>query len=354
MRLPGVLLLLLAMPFPVVGQVASDYYNKPTQELFATVSEESTFVHRAGFEPCFHGVLQWARKNRTKYNFLSVAAVDSLGIVRITSTFDCQSLFGPRRPGSLTECNLILTSSSNSLKIGYGDLKSRDCGALWRVSIQKELVSMISLLPDSTPSPAAPASYVSRGVDYTKGVDSIFEKIRADSIARADSVLQAQVKDSIAGLTSIGPDEDTNSVDDETVSPADQAATDSIGAVVSRDSIVERKQAWLMFKGQPNLEKKKVDIETKLECIVFLLSNKMRKPECALTYLESLRKLSFDLESLYYAARKTVPPEEKYLCVLYYKKQQTECGKVQDLIEKIEDAHAEMPEPVVNRRLIAR
>src|SRR5271157_2061259 len=343
MRLSGVSLFLLATGSVAFGQVASDYYNKPSQELFESVSQESTFVHHGGFFPCFKSVLQWAQKNREKYNFLSVTSVDSLGIVRVTSSFDCQHLHSVNRPGLLTPCNLILTSRSNSLAIGFADLKSRDCGVLWRVSIEKELVRLISLLPDSVPSPSAPvARHLYRGLGYPGSVDSIFDAIRADSIAHADSVFQAHISDSIAALaqTAAAVDVDTTA----------RRETDSIGVVVRKDSVEEHKQAAAIFKDNPVLKGKEVTTDAKLDCLVFFHSNKLRTVEQVRTYLVCLEKLFNDGMSFYYAARKMVSPDQKHLCLLSYKKLQGDYGKVQAMLYRMEGGDREMPRPVGRER----
>jgi len=331
------------------GQVASDYYNKPSQELYESVSQESTFVHRAGFLPCFKSVLQWARRNRDKYNLLSVTSTDSLGMVRVTSTIDCQPLFGSRRAGAITECNLILTSCTNSLKIGFADLKSKDCGALWRVSIEKELVHAISLLPDSVASPAVSATiHVVRGLGYTKGIDSIFDAIRADSIARSDSIFHAHVVDSIAALSR--KDNDLDSAANAQIETR-RAQTDSISAVVQKDSVDEQKRAATIFEGQPVLKGKNVTTEAKLDCLVFFLSNRLRTKEQVKAYLQSLEKLCSDEMCLYFTARNVVSPDQKYLCMLYYKKMQSDYGKVQAMLLKMEPAGIVKPSPVENVRM---
>jgi hypothetical protein len=303
------------------GQVASDYYNKPhQQELFASVSQESTFVHKAGFLACFNSVYNWANKNRNKYGFLSVTSNDSLGIVQVTSTFDCQTLVSNNHPGTLSTCNLILTSCTNALKIAYADLKSRDCAALWRISIQKELVHMIAAIPDSVATVARPAPHISRGLVITRGIDSIFAKIKEDSIAQARA-------DSIAAIPKVVI-RDTEPIVNLA---AACIATDSISLIVERDSIAENKQAAVIFKGQLNL-KVDVSLDTKLECLTFLCAHKLRTTDQVETYLVCLKKLYDDKRLLYYAARETVPENKRYLCVLYYKKMQKECSKVQNMM----------------------
>jgi hypothetical protein len=72
------------------------------------------------------------------------------------------------------------------------------------------------------------------------------------------------------------------------------------------------------------------------------------------TYLGSLEKLCSDEMSLYFAARNVVSPDQKYLCMLYYKKMQSDYGKVQAVIAKIEDPGMDMPSPVKNVRMDQR
>ena len=325
MRVQIVLLIFASI---VCGQVASDYYNKPQQELFASVSQESTYVHKAGYTSCYKMVRQWAFENRDKYNFVSVASLDSFGIVRVTSSFDCQSLFGSKDKKIIADCNLILTSCSGCLKIGFADLKYRACGALWRASITKELISRISVLPDSIATPVASVTHLSRGVDYTSSVDSIFEAIHKDSLAQAK-----RVSDSLASVaTAVSAKTTTDSSAGEDISSA-QKVVDSLQVLVTVDSSAELDQAKKIFKGQLTL-KGKVALSTKLECLDFLLSHKLRTEEQAKAYLTTLKQLYSDRQALYYAVRVIVPDAQKYLCVLYYKKAMEDCGRIQVLLER--------------------
>ena len=314
----------------VSAQVASDYYNKPQQELFASVSQESTYVHKAGFTPCYKMVRQWAYENRDKYDFLSVASLDSLGIVRVTSSIDCQNLFGSKKLGVVAECNLILTSCSGSLKIGFADIKHKECGALWRGSITKELISRIAVLPDSVATPIVAVAHVNRGVDYTSSVDSIFEAIHKDSLAQARKVL-----DSLASVAKVVVAKTTTDSSQEGLSGAQRVA-DSLQVSVSVDSSAELEQARRIFKSQLTF-KGKVSLSTRLECLDFLLAHKLRSPDQAKAYLVTLHQLYSDKQALYYAARVTVLDDQKYLCVLYYKKAMEDCGRIQVQLDKFNE-----------------
>jgi len=322
MRVQIVLLIFASI---VCGQVASDYYNKPQQELFASVSQESTYVHKAGFSPCYKMVRQWAYENRTKYDFLSVTSLDSIGIVRVTSSFDCQNLFGSKDKKIIADCNLILTSCSGCLKIGFADLKYRACGALWRSSITKELISKISALPDSIATPVVAVAHLSRGIDYTSSVDSIFEAIHKDSLAQAK-----RISDSLASVAVAVSSKTTT--DSQDMGRAQRTA-DSLQVLVTVDSSVELDQARKIFKSQLTL-KGKIDLSTKLECLDFMLSHKLRTEEQAKAYLTTLKQLYSDRQALYYAVRVIVPDAQKYLCVLYYKKAMEDCGRIQVLLER--------------------
>jgi hypothetical protein len=306
----------------VQGQVASDYYNRPQQEMFASVAQESTYVHKAGFLPCFSSVYNWANKNRAKYNFLSVTANDSLGIVRVTSAFDCRNLFGDSTRHDSSVCNLIITSFSGNLKIGFADIKSKQsCGALRRISIQKEIVHIVSLLPDSVAT-VVKAPRVSKGIGdtgYLSSFDIALAKVKADSIKSADST---RVVDSVAKIVII-------SSNTPSVSPVDaQRVVDSIALIFNRDSVAERQQALLIFKKQLDLNKP-VSVDTKLECLDFLIGHNFRTVAQVQDYLIYLSKLCQDRVDLFYAARLIVIPEQKYLCVRYFKKAQNEYSKVQ-------------------------
>ena len=318
-------LLLIILAFLVTlsyGQVASDYYNKPQQELFASVSQESTYVHKAGFIPCFQSVYNWANNNRAKYNFLSVSSNDSLGVVRVTTVLDCQSLTS--LPTQATY-NLIITSCSGALKIGFAELKTKACGVLWRISITKELIHAVAVLPDSVATSVVKVPHISRGLldsGYLVDFDKALERARADSVHSADSI---RLADSVLKIQVVEDNETAVST------VAAQLAVDSISDLVTKDSIAERGQALIIFKHQLDL-KKQVSVETKLECLEFLIRNNLRSPAQIDTYLTCLSKLCSDKQDLYYAARLTVTPEQKYMCVRYFKKAQDVSSKVQAML----------------------
>lgn len=311
---------------PSYSQVASDYYNKPQQELFASISQESTYVHKAGFLPCFNSVYNWANKNRVKYNFLSVSSNDSLGIVRVTSIIDCQVLSS--RSTQVT-CNLIVTSCSSALKIGFADLKSKEsCGTLWRVSIVKELVHIVTILPDSIITPVVSIPHISRGLldsGYLVSFDKALAKVRVDSLRVIDSI---RLGDSISRVA-VSKD----SVEEPSMAVA-QRTVDSISDVISRDSIIEYKMALVMFKHQLDL-KRSVSVEIKLECLEFLIRHNLRTSSQVEEYLTCLGKFCSDKQALYYAARLVVSPSQKYMCVRYYKKAQDVSGKVQSFLVSV-------------------
>ena len=146
--------------------------------------------------------------------------------------------------------------------------------------------------------------------------DIALAKIKADSIKQADSTRQLNSTSKV--------------VDDSVTMPTVEAkkAVDSIAEIFVKDSIIERQQAMVIFKKQLNLNKS-ISVQTKLECIEFLVINDLRTPVQVETYLACLSKLCQDKQNLFYAARLTVTQDQKYLCVLYFKKARDDCSKVE-------------------------
>ena len=109
---------------------------------------------------------------------------------------------------------------------------------------------------------------------------------------------------------------------------------DSIGVIVDRDSILELSAATVFYKKQ--LTCKKYQLDTRLECLEFLLTNKLRTKAQATAYLVVLKRYCDGRQAMYYAARRTVPDNQKHLAVAYMRKAQDDCGRVQVMIERLE------------------
>lgn len=114
---------------------------------------------------------------------------------------------------------------------------------------------------------------------------------------------------------------------------SDSAIVDSISEVVTKDSILEINYARYFFKKQ--LDLKTAGVITKIDCVEFLLKNKIRTKTEAEKYLYILKNLCSDRQSLYYAVRKIIPDRDKYLAVAYAKKSRDECAMIQTLIDRI-------------------
>ena len=120
----------------------------------------------------------------------------------------------------------------------------------------------------------------------------------------------------------------------EPPSERDRDLVDSISAIVDRDSILELSAAMVFYKKQ--LQLKKYQLDTRLECLEFLLANKCRTKAQATAYLVVLKRYCDDRQAMYYAARRTVPDNQKHLAVAYMHKAQADCGRVQVMIERLE------------------
>ena len=156
---------------------------------------------------------------------------------------------------------------------------------------------------------------------YSQNMDSSWAVVRQDSINAA--VKPVQVADV----------QDVPTVEQQPA-PHDRFLVDSIGAIVDRDSALELSAAAVFFKKQLTL--KKFDLDTRLECLEFLLAKQLRTKSQAVTYLSVLKQYCDDRQAMYYAARRTVPDSKKYLAGAYMHKSQENCGRVQSFIERIE------------------
>jgi hypothetical protein len=158
----------------------------------------------------------------------------------------------------------------------------------------------------------------------SQNMDSVWEVIRQDSINTASKMISQTVKL-----------QDTVILEQPSIiSDHDKYVVDSLAFIVDADSIQELNMAATIFKKQINI--KTFQVSTRLECLEFLLINKCSTKIQAEKYLIILKKYCEDRQQLYYAMRLTVPDKIKYLAVAYIHKTQEECGKVQNLIDRIE------------------
>jgi hypothetical protein len=63
--------------------------------------------------------------------------------------------------------------------------------------------------------------------------------------------------------------------------------------------------------------------------------HKCRTKTQATAYLVVLKRYCDDRQAMYYAARRTVPDNQKHLAVAYMHKAQADCGRVQAMIERL-------------------
>jgi hypothetical protein len=161
---------------------------------------------------------------------------------------------------------------------------------------------------------------------HSQNIDSLWAAIRQDSITAAATSHVLQIEDSRPAPAA--------EPQPEPPSERDRDLADSISAIVDRDSILELSAAMVVFKKQ--LQLKKFQLSTRLECLEFLLANKCRTKAQATAYLVVLKRYCDDRQAMYYAARRIVPDNQKHLAVAYMHKAQVDCGRVQVMIERLE------------------
>jgi hypothetical protein len=246
---------------------------------------------------------------------------------------------------------MALTTRTNSLRIEFWNIdpKSKDCDALFRRSLKKEVVDVLSGFSDSTEYKHAPCKglKIVQTSTYHKFIvpdhmtDSIFNVIKSDSIKQ-----QQHLKDSVA-FASV---EVSVQLDSPIVNLARaHMKVDSISELMVVDSLAEFKAAVRLFKDQINLKDRKGLLDTKLECVSFLLEKKIRSNKEVLAYLSLLQNFCIHRQDLYRAVKVILPDEQKATCMAYFKKARDECSKIQYLIEKIEIASEPIKDFKVNK-----
>jgi hypothetical protein len=320
----------------VAAQDAADYYDRNVQELQEKINVQDTVLgHIGGFPQCYHEMQDWADKKRREAPFKSVTAIDSTGVVQLILRSDCRGL---RSTGAMLEYYMALTSNTDSVKIEFWNInpKSKECGALFRLSLEKEIADLVSSFIDSIkythiPNRGFGESQVQRTrkidllIKPDRVTDSIFEAVRNDSIAKQ------RVKDSIAAIP-VEPG-DRNEEPARNLAAA-QMAADSLLAIMENDSITLRPMEPALFKGQLTC-KGKIDVPVRIECLQFLLTKKLRSAVDVLKYLTALQKYCLDKAELLKVVRLTLPDEDKYKAMKAYRRALEDCTKVQGLSERI-------------------
>ena len=80
---------------------------------------------------------------------------------------------------------------------------------------------------------------------------------------------------------------------------------------------------------------RKLSVETRTECIAFLVVKKLRRDEDVVDYLEKLLRYNLDKVTLYRIMHPIVPSEDQYLCAAYLRKTKTESAKIQAIIDRL-------------------
>jgi hypothetical protein len=163
--------------------------------------------------------------------------------------------------------------------------------------------------------------------------EKMFEAMRADSIRAADSTSRAQAQaDSIAKADEAKPKIEVVITDTNAV----QKEVDSIVALVGKDSLTIHKRDPVIFKGQTAVSfKGKIDIDTRIECLQFLLDHKLRTVTDVAAYMVLLQKYCTDKADMIRAELPIVPDYIKGRAAAAYHHAQDVCGKVQGAYERM-------------------
>jgi hypothetical protein len=323
----------------VFGQEASDYYDRPVHELQEKIFVKDTvLIHRGGMPQCYNAMQQILdNKKHRNPKFKSVWA-DS-GVVQAILHSDCQTL---RASGALMEYYVGLTCHSQSLKIEFWNIdpKQRSCDSLFRISMIKEIAETLSNFCDSTkyshkpymgfgdPLARTPQKIAPVSSHLDTVTERMFASMRADSIRQADSVARAIVRaDSLAKADSEKPKIEVVITD----SGAVQRDVDSISKLVSLDSITIHRRDPVIFKGQTAVSfKGKIDIDTRLECLQFLLDHKLRTSSDVAAYVILLQKYCNDKADMIRTEIPIVPDWLKYRAAAAFHHAQDVAAKVQE------------------------
>ena len=279
----------------VFSQEASDYYNRPLQELLEKIPgqvQDTILIHSGGFLQGYYTIQQWAYEKRDDH-LKSVCHYDSAGIVQLILHSDCQA---QKANGPIFEYYMALTSFSKSIKIEFWNInpKLKDCDKLYRKSLESEIINLIHGFVDSTQyihkpctgySPKIKAIRITLDTSH-KDIDSIFDCVIKDSIAQ-------HIKDSISEIKNTAP----ITVEPQKIN-TDSAnrVLDSLERVVDADSVSLYHEELSFFKSQSSCKGK--EIGTRLECVDFLSAKKLRPLPDVSKYLTVLYRFYADKSNM--------------------------------------------------------
>jgi hypothetical protein len=334
--------ILICIAFNIFGQEASDYYNRPVQEVMEKILgqiQDTSLTHSGGFSQAYCEIQDWADKKTDDSHFKSVASFDSLGIVQLIMHSDCQGLKS-NGPNFDYYMDLIIFSKSIKIEFWNIDYKKKDCDKGFRKSLETEVINLIRSFVDSTLYIHKP----SRGLQVkhivqlrivfdssAQNYDSIFECVKKDSIVQhsKDSL------DAILSAIKIEPME-TPKINMDSANKV----LDSLEKVVDADSVSLYHEELSFFKKQP-ISKEKIEVDNRLKCVDFLLDNKLRSSAEISKYLIMLYKFCIDKSHMIQAVIITFPDKQKWKVVSAYHRAQEVCGlicqKQKELNEKNTD-----------------
>ena len=354
------ILIFICVALSIYGQEASDYYNRPVQEIMEKIQgqvQDTSLVHSGGFSQAYCEVQDWAKKKTSQVpfqdqaagqvqssnyidsHFKSVTSYDSLGVIQLIMHSDCQGL---KSNGPNFDYYMSLTVFSKSIKIEFWniDYKKKDCDKGFRKSLETEVTNLIRDFVDST-------LYIHKPSKGLQVIHIIQRRILLDSsIQNYDSIFECAKKDSIVQCSKDSLDAVLSSIKIEpTEAPKidiDSAnrVLDSLEKIVDADSVSLYHEELSFFKKQISC-KGRIDVDTRLECVDFFLSNKLRSSVEISKYLIMLYKFCTDKSHMIKAVTVTLPDEEKYKAVAAYHRAQEVCGgisrKQKDINEKDTD-----------------
>jgi hypothetical protein len=340
-------LIFICIVLNIFGQEASDYYNRPVQEVMEKIPgqvQDTSLMHSGGFLQTYNEIQDWAADKKTEdAHFKSVTSFDSLGTVQLIMHSDC---LGLKSNGPNFDYYMTLTAFSKSIKIEFWniDYKKKDCDKGFRKSLEIEVVNLIRNFVDSTlyihkPCRGLQVKHIVQHelfIDSSiQDYDSIFECVKKDSIIQYS-------KDSLNAILSAIKVEPTEAPKINIDSA--NKVLDSLERVVDADSVSLYHEELSFFKTGHTTQiscKGKIEIGVRLECVDFLLSKKLRSPAEISKYLIILYKFCIDKSHEIQAVIVTWPDEQKWKAVSVYHRAQEVCGvisqKQKDLNEKDAD-----------------
>jgi hypothetical protein len=316
----------------IFGQEASDYYNRPLQELLEKIPgqvQDTTLVHSGGLLQSYYTLQQWAYEKRDDH-LKSVCHYDSICSVQLILHSDCQA---QKANGPVFEYYMALTSFSKSIKIEFWNInpKLKDCDKLYRKSLESEVINLIRSFVDSTQyihkpcTGYSPKKIIRISIDTShKDIDSIFDCVIKDSIAQ-------HIKDSINEIKNVAP----IPIESQKINlDSANKIFDSLSTTVDADSVILYRAEPIFFKKQISC-KGSIDIDTRLQCVGFFLTNKLRSSEEMSKYLMALQKFCVDKCEMIKVLRLILPDEQKYKAVATFHKIQNDCKHIEDLVYQI-------------------